>query len=471
MSINHLIKILPFPVKQSIKYIYGIIPPRIRYGKVFWDTYNFLQESQWWSREKLEDYQLQQLRKLLHHAYDNVPYYRRIFDERGLKPKNIQNFEDLKKLPYLTKEIIRENSPDLVAKNYRRSKLQYITTGGSTGMPLGFYQERGASNSKEWAFMLTQWKRVKFKIGNKRAILRGNIVQSVSKDKFWGYNPIDKTLTFSSYHMTDHTLPNYIKKINDFRPDFLHVYPSAIAILARFMKENYIAPFKSVKALLCSSENLYLWQRNLLEKVFQCRVYSWYGHTEMTVLAGECEKNTNYHIFPEYGLVELSDKNGNLISEEGKICEIVASGFNNYVMPFIRYRTGDYAVYIKEKCSCGRNYPLLKKVEGRMQDFFVDKTGFLITFTCSDEVLWNVKDNINAYQYVQNEPGKVLLKIDAKKNFSISDIEKVQKTFLEYYSRFVIEIKFVKNIPRTKSGKFRYLIQRLPIEFANYQKH
>ncbi len=100
MSINHLIKILPFPVKQSIKYIYGIIPPRIRYGKVFWDTYNFLQESQWWSREKLEDYQLQQLRELLHHAYENVPYYRRIFDERGLKSKDIHNFDDLRKLPY-----------------------------------------------------------------------------------------------------------------------------------------------------------------------------------------------------------------------------------------------------------------------------------------------------------------------------------------------------------------------------------
>ena len=470
MNIKKIVKKLPPPIMHYAKYLYGAIPPRYRYGKIFWKIYSFLQESQWWSREKLEDYQLQQLRKLLHHAYDKVPYYRRIFDERGLKPKNIQTFSDLKKLPYLTKEIIRENSPDLVAKNYLRSKLQYITTGGSTGMPLGFYQERRASNSREWAFMLTQWERVKFKIGNKRAILRGNIVQSVSKGKFWEYNPIDKTLIFSSYHMTDHTLPNYVKKINEFRPDFLHVYPSVITILARFMKENNIAPFTSVKALLCSSENLYRWQRNLLEEVFQCRVYSWYGHAEMAVLAGECEKSTNYHIFPEYGLVELIDNNGNPVSKEEGRGEIVASGFNNYVMPFIRYRTGDIAVYIKEKCSCGRNYPLLKKVEGRMQEFFVDKTGSLITFIAHDYCLWNVKDIINAYQYVQNEPGKVLLNIDAKRKFSNSDIESVKRIFMEFYSSFYIEINFVKNIPRTKSGKFRYLIQKLPIEFANYQK-
>ncbi len=122
MSINHLIKILPFHVKQSIKNIYGFIPPRIRYGKVFWDTYNFLQESQWWSREKLEDYQLQQLRKLLHHAYDNVPYYRRIFDERGLKPKDIQSFDDMKKLPYLTKDIFKQHFSELISKNVKLEK-------------------------------------------------------------------------------------------------------------------------------------------------------------------------------------------------------------------------------------------------------------------------------------------------------------------------------------------------------------
>ncbi|GAI95041.1 unnamed protein product, partial [marine sediment metagenome] len=188
------------------------------------------------------------------------------------------------------------------------------------------------------------------------------------------------------------------------------------------------------------------------------------------VLAGECEESTDYHIFPEYGLVELIDNNGNPVSKEEGIGEIVASGFNNYVMPFIRYRTGDIAVYVKEKCSCGRNYPLLKKVEGRMQEFFVDKTGSLITFIAQDYCLWNVKDIINAYQYVQNEPGKVLLNIDAKRKFSNSDIESVKRTFMEFYSSFYIEINFVKNIPRTRSGKFRYFIQKLPIEFANYQK-
>jgi len=198
MNLKTFLKALPYPVRQLAKYMISLVPPQARYGKVFWETYNFLQESQWWSREKLEDYQYQQLSKLLHHSYQNVPYYRKIFDERELKPKDIQNFDDLKKLPYLTKELIRENLTSLIAENYPSSKLQYITTGGSTGIPLGFYQQRRISDSREWAFMLTLWNRVNFKIGDKRAILRGTVVKSINKGKFWEYNPSDKTLIFSS---------------------------------------------------------------------------------------------------------------------------------------------------------------------------------------------------------------------------------------------------------------------------------
>jgi len=214
MSLRELAKRrLPYRARQGLKYIYGAIPLRIRYGKVFWQTYNFLQESQWWSRKKLDEYQMQQLEKLLRHAYKNVPYYRRVFDERGLKPKNIQDFEDLRKLPCLTRGIIQENLPDLVAQNYPRSKLQYGTTGGSTGIPLEFYWERGATDSKEQAFIIMLWNRVGFRTADRCVLLRGNVVQSARKGKFWEYDPLNKNLILSSYHMTDELLPNYIAKI------------------------------------------------------------------------------------------------------------------------------------------------------------------------------------------------------------------------------------------------------------------
>ena len=131
-------RVLPVPIRQKFNYIRGYIPPRFRYTKVFWDTYNFLNESQWWSQEKLKEYQMKQLQKMLSHAYENVPYYKRVFDERGLQPKDIQNMEDLKKLPYLTKEVVKKNFDELVATNIPKSRVELKRTSGSTGSPFQF---------------------------------------------------------------------------------------------------------------------------------------------------------------------------------------------------------------------------------------------------------------------------------------------------------------------------------------------
>jgi len=466
MSVRGLVKRLPYPVKQGLKYAYGSLPPRIRYGKAFWETYNFLQESQWWSREKLEEYQMQQLSKLLQHAYENVPYYRKVFDERSLKPRDIQDFSDLRKLPYLTKAIIQENLPELVARNYPKSKLQYVTTGGSTGIPLGFYHERGVSTAKEWAFMLTQWNRVGFKMGSRCVVLRGNVVSSASKGKFWEYNQASKNLVLSSYHMADSLLPKYIEKIHGFKPDFIQAYPSAITILARHMKEHNVEPFPSVKALLCGSENLYPWQRELLEGVFKCRVYSWYGHAEQAVLAGECEKSTHYHIFPEYGVVELVGNNGVVVAGDGESGEVVATGLNNFICPLIRYRTMDLAIPLDSKCACGRNYPLLERVEGRLQELIITETGRLISMTAIN-MHSDVFDNVKQFQFYQEKRGEVIFRIVKKEGYSNQDTEYIRNELYKKLGDDVnLVIQFVEHIPRTQSGKYRFLIQKLPIEFG-----
>jgi len=461
---RNLIRKTPSWIKKPIKYVYGLIPYERRVGKVFWDTYNFLQESQWWSKEKIEEYQMRELEKLLKHAYENVPYYRRVFDERGLKPKDIQNIDDLKKLPYLTKEIIGNNLKDLVAQNYPRSKLQYVTTGGSTGIPMGFYQDKSTAGSIEWAFILTLWSRVGFKVGDKCVVLRGNVVKSANKGKLWEYDPINKDLILSSYHMIDETLPKYIAKIREFKPNFIQAYPSAVTILARFMKNNKIENFPSIKAILCGSENIYFWQRKLLEEVFQCRIYSWYGHAEECCLAGECEKSNYYHIFLEYGYTELTGEDGKQVNEENKLGEIVATGFNNYVYPFIRYRTMDMAIKGKNNCTqCGRQFQLLKKIEGRLQEMILTKTNRYISMTAIN-MHSDVFDNIKQFQFFQEEKGKVFFNIIRKNSYTEKDTEYIYRELNKKLGNDMdLKINFVDSIPRTKSGKYRFLIQKLPI--------
>lgn len=409
---------------------------------------------------------MQQLNRLLHHAYGNVPYYRKVFDERGLKPRDIQNFDDLKKLPYLTKEIVQERLSDLIALNYQKSNLEYVTTSGSTGTPLYFYYEKGISRAKELAFIFTQWKRIGFKIGDRRVVLRNNVIQSVGKREFWQYDPINKDLILSSWHMKDQTLPRYIDKIREFKPDFIHSYPSVITVLATFMKENNVEFFPTVKALTCASENPYSWQRELLKKVFQCRVYSHYGNTELVSLAGECEESSHYHIFNEYGITELVEADGTAANNEGERGEIVGTGFNNYAVPFIRYKTGDLAVYSCKECSCGRHYRLIKHIEGRLQEFVVAKDNNLISL--EDMQISKIFDNIKQFQFYQDKKGEIVLNVIRKDSYTQKDTKYIRE---ELHKRFgndmKIEMRFTDDIPRTKSGKYRFLIQRLPIEFAD----
>jgi phenylacetate-CoA ligase len=459
---------LPYPIKQVLKYIYGTIPFHFRYSKVFWDTYNFLQESQWWSKEKLEEYQMKQLEKLLRHSYENVPYYRRVFDERGLKLKDIQDFDDLKKLPYLTKEIIQNNLEDLVAQNYPKSKLQYSTTGGSTGIPMGFYSEKGISFAKEHAFIVTLWNRVGYKIGDKCIVLRGNVIQSANKGKFWEYDPINKNLILSSYHMTDKRLPEYIAKIREFQPDFIQAYPSAITILARFMKKHNIKSFPTVKTILCASENLYPCQIDLLESAFKCRAWDFYGHTEQAALAGQCEVSNYYHIQPEYGILELIRDDGNPVTSGDEFGEIIATGFNNFACPFIRYRTMDLAVPSHSKCECGRDYTLLKKIEGRLQELIVTKDKRLITLTALIFAQhFEAFSKIKEMQLVQEKEGELIVKIAKTSQYSANDEKEILSKMQRAVSNGLhISFSYVDHIPRTKNGKYKFLIQKLPIKFG-----
>jgi phenylacetate-CoA ligase len=436
------------------------MPSSYRYGKAFWDTYNFLQESQWWSREKLEVYQMQQLEKLLRHAYENVPYYRRVFDERGLQPKDIQSTDDLRKLPYLTKEIIRKNFDRLLAKNFPKRDLKLLRTSGSTAIPLSFYIEKRITASLENAFIETLWNRVGYHSKYKRVNITWE--QLNKKNSWWEYNPASKILMLSPSQMNDENLYNYVKKIEEFEPIAIQAIPSTIMLLANFMLRNNVPPFSSVKAILLGSEMLYPWQRKKITKAFNSRIFSLYGQNEKVILAGECEQSTEYHIFSEYGITELISQSGDRIKQTGERTKLVGTGFNNYVMPFIRYETNDIAILSNKKCSCGRNYLLIEKIEGRNQEYIVLKNGTLVPLLSLpfSSFLLDVKQ----FQFYQETAGEVILKIVKMPSYNDNNTEYILKGLSEGLNNIKIDLKFVNEIPRTERGKYMYMIQNIPIK-------
>ncbi len=325
------------------------------------------------------------------------------------------------------------------------------------GKPLGLYGLRGAG-WRERAFMETQWARVGFRWTRFRAVLKGAVVRSRSH---WTYDACENAFVFSNFHMTPDVVPIYAAVMKRWNIRFLHTYPSAALDFAKILKEIAMSPPR-FEALLLSSENLYPGQREALESFYGCRAYSWYGHSENTVLAGECETSNCYHIFPEYGLVELLREDGVPATEEGEAGELVGTTLYNPVMPLLRYRTGDWAVLGPKVCACGRSYRLLQETRGRwLQEMLIGKLNNRISITALN-MHSPIFDNVRQFQFRQRERGKAELRLVKRPTYSEHDSEIILKAFREKMGDTIdLDLRFVGEIPVTERGKFRFVIQSL----------
>lgn len=437
----------------------GTVLTTLFYRSHYKKTYNFIKKTQWWSYEQIRKYQWQQLTLLLRHVHKYVPYYKDLFNKLGITPDDIKSIHDFQQLPFLTKEIVQENTKKLRATNYPPYSFEETNTGGSTGHLLKFPVEKGVWYAKHLAYMTILLERANCHVMDKS-------VQIIGREKPWEYRPFSRTLVLSSYRMTDQNLPIYIKKISRFRPHYFIGYPSAITMLGSYMKNNSIK-FKGLKAIFCYGENIYDWQIEFLEKFFGCRVHSQYGHREQCVFAGTCEKSNYYHIFPDYGFVELIDRNGQQVTKDGESGEIVATGFHTGIFPFIRYKTGDIAIYSIDRCKCGRNYPLFKSIEGRVQDFLVSKTKRLMPIMGVLQLIAKSSPNMKEYQLYQNREGEIILHIVKKEKFSDTDVHHIKENFKRRLGdEFSLSLEYMDSIPRTRRGKYQFLIQKLPIRWG-----
>ena len=320
---------------------------------------------------ELAELQARLLQKTLGHAVDRVPFYR----ELGISPDAGGGIR-LADFPTIDKQTIRERLDRfLTGPYYRRLKA---TSGGSTGAPFLFYMDRLVTRQVEKAFIFDQWGRVGYRLGDPIFNLRG---RTPSDDKFVHHDRLFNIHFASSFNLRKATVGDYVAAINGLRPRFLHGYPSTMYQLAALMEATGKRLLFRPAAVFCGSEKLFPYQRALIEKVFDCRAYHWYGHSECLALGGACEYSDALHFYPQYGCTELVPSG--VFDERGReLLEIVATGFNNPVMPLIRYRTGDYAVPAESQtCRCGRNYLLVDEIVGRQQEFIVDANGSLISAT------------------------------------------------------------------------------------------
>lgn len=422
----------------------------LRSGWAFQRYLRQLKATEKYSASELKAYQDEHLRRVIKLAYENVPFYNRTFKELKLLPADIRTTADLHKLPVIDKKAVRDNFPLFRNTQFIGKAFEGLTS-GTTGTPGVFLRDLRSINFENAAVWRSwQWGGKTF--GAKRATLRGEMIFPITQKTppFWKVNRFSKELLLSGYHISESNLGLYIEVIKKYQPEDLYAYPSTAYLLAEFNHRRNLG--LTFKAVFTSSEMVSDYQRAMIERSFGCKVFDWYGQTERVAAAAQCEYGA-YHEISDYSIVEY------LPQSDGKY-EIIGTTLNNFVMPLIRYRTGDSVMLADDQsCPCGRSFKKIKNIEGRCGEAIYTPDGRVVGIL--NHIPRGV-DHLIELQFVQRSLQEVILRVLVTDEFSDNDAQKLIKNAQEQIShdmRFVIEK--VDCIERGKNGKFIPVISEI----------
>lgn len=438
---------------KIIKHINFPIGLYIRGQGKFYQHFRDLEKNQWLPIEDLETLQWKRLKKLLKHAKKS-PYWKKI-----LKGKTIKSIQDLQKLPVMTKQNLQNYLEEMTIRP--EHKVIENATGGSTGEPTIFYQDR-ERNYHRAMDQLRHDRWAGWDVGEKVGLLWGanhdlkaytRISGRIANTLFFQQIPLD------AFELTASKMKRYLKILKRKKPPIIQAYAQAITTFADFIKEKGL----SVKPLqLCgiisSAEKLYPKQRKRIEKVFGCPVFDRYGSREVGLIASDCDHFEGMHINADNVLVEFLDEKGNPV-KPGELGRIVVTDLWNMVTPFIRYDTGDMGTSKEGQCSCGRGLPLMKEVVGRESDFIKLRNGKMIHGEYFTHLFYGVR-GLERFQMIQKSFDRLEFKIVKNDDFDpkkMDAIIKKMKEFLEDPS-IEIDIQYVERIMTPQSGKRRFTI-------------
>jgi phenylacetate-CoA ligase len=454
--------------------MYSLLSERIIYplGDIVLGTsvtkyYRWMQKTQWYAPQQLQELQNNKLRALIKHAYENVPYYRRIFDQRGLTVNDIQTINDLPKLPVLTKTDIQKNFHDIVATNLYKWKPVLSATGGSTGEPLRYYITKDAA-SINWAGMFRGWGWAGYRLGDKRINVGGSSMVSKNQNIQKTIRLFaERTSQISTLNVSERRLDSYTRKILRNKPKYIYGYTSSIYMIAEYIINQGINAIL-LKGIFTTSEMLTPYFRNTIEKAFNCKILDCYGCYDGGPQALECPSHEGYHLSAEKAIMEFLDEEGNAV-HFGQPGEIVVTDLHNYAMPFIRYKVGDIGVPAKEMCSCGRGLPLMKSLEGRKLDFIALPNGSKVRGSDLIDLFYKlgreqIKElpTISKFQIVQNRMDELVVRIIQKAPPSDSETEYIKAELLKVLFYPVdIKLEFVERIDDFPNGKRNFVISNI----------
>ncbi len=444
------------------------------FSKVAWHTYNTYRKGIFFphqfsktialfnsSRDAILKHQRRRVRQLIQHAYQTTPYYRELFKEIGLRPDDlIQQFNsdptDISIIPPLEKQAIRDQLHNLLSELIPIQKRIENATGGSTGTPLKFYQDRTYWNQRNMSvYYFDRWAGWDF--GEPQLVIWGSPAdvnaQSHWKQKLNRY--WRNQFWLDGFQLTEAAMHSAFEKMQRWQPKTILAYPSSLYQFTEYLNEKNLKPNWNLKGIISSAEMLYPNYRQLPESTFSTKIYNRYGGREVGLIAMACSEGRMHincrDIFLEIDSLEPYNIPG----------DILLTQLNNYAMPFIRYRIGDIGRLSAETCPCGNQLPVLDELLGRSTATFRTKNGIMIHGGYFTQQLYNTV-GISQFQLIQETFEKCTLKLVINEKWTERTCKDILGMIQEKLGKDVsVNVAYVENIPLSKSGKREYTISRL----------
>ncbi len=422
-----------------------------------------IEKNQYLDTQYLNELRLEKIRSIVAYAYEHTQYYRKLFDDNGLTPKDIKSISDLEKIPPLTKSDIQLYGDEMLSDLYHKNELIKDASGGSTGEPTVFYKDIAYQQLRP-ADQLRHDRWCGWDLGDRFALIWGaqrDLKATQSFREFIISRYIARIWELDAFSFNKEKMDAYVKTLEKIQPKMILGYANALVAFSEFLITNYPNHRILPKGIISSAESLTQSKRETIEKAFGCKVLNRYGSREVGLIASECKQQSGLHINADNVHVEIV-KNGKVVPI-GESGDILVTDFSNKGMPLIRYNLGDVGRLTNEMCSCGRTLPLLQSVEGRSGDFFVADNGSLVHGEYFTHLFYGIEGVIK-FQMIQESLTDIQLKIVSKEKcleeIHIKNIK--HKTQEMLGNQCTVNVEYVKDIPPTASGKSLFTISRVP---------
>ena len=426
------------------------------------DHIEYLKIFQYISPEEIEKTQWQKIKALLDHAYENCPYYKKLFNKIKLHPNDILNWSDFKQIPLLTKDIIRNNHKDFIAKNSNEKMLHSGMTSGSTGKPLRFLaDEKGLQWTRAHIVLTQEW--AGWRMGEKVFAVSGihAMERTSSLRKSLRKKLLDRASLLNTLELDEQAMTTFYKLLKKAHRPFIFGFAHAIYLFAQYLAQQNLTDIHTC-GIITGGMVLSKRERLLIENVFHCEVFNRYGTEEMGVIACECEMHKGLHISEEKYYVEILNDGRNALP--GEMGSLIITDLFNYGMPFIRYQIEDIAIASNDTCSCGRAWTMLNEIAGRTSDFIVTPDKKIISGISLTD-FFALVPGIIQIQIVQEEIDHLTFKIIKSTEFSDESIIKLKEIEQRFFGdKMCISYNYVDSIPKEIGGKFRFVKSQIAKE-------